>query len=155
MPAYVALRHVRFDDAGLLAKTIAEIVETGSTTASGSTGSTASRSTPGEYYLTLARWTDDARTAPTSDYAGQQVYYRSIQQRETDLLTIYDYLWRWDTDWFWCSGAFGAQHPRGPPALAAALAALRRLPCGCSGWTAASGSPTGSTAAPGGRCASG
>ena len=22
-----------------------------------------------------------------------------------------DYLWRWDTDWFWCSRAFGAQHP--------------------------------------------
>ena len=52
-----------------------------------------------------------ARARPTSDYAGQQVYYRSIQQRETDLLTMYDYLWRWDTDWFWCSGAFGAQHP--------------------------------------------
>ena len=43
---------------------------------------------------------------------GQQIYYRSIQERETDLLTTYDYLWRWDTDWFWCSGAFGAQHPR-------------------------------------------
>ena len=23
-----------------------------------------------------------------------------------------DYLWRWDTDWFWCSGAFGVQNPR-------------------------------------------
>ncbi len=22
-----------------------------------------------------------------------------------------DYLWRWDTDWFWCSRAFGAQNP--------------------------------------------
>jgi FAD/FMN-containing dehydrogenase len=21
------------------------------------------------------------------------------------------YLWRWDTDWFWCSRAFGVQHP--------------------------------------------
>ena len=29
MPAYVALRHVRFDDAGLLAKAIAEITEAG------------------------------------------------------------------------------------------------------------------------------
>ncbi|MGC7376705.1 FAD-binding protein, partial [Mycobacteroides abscessus subsp. abscessus] len=28
-----------------------------------------------------------------------------------DRLTIHDYLWRWDTDWFWCSRAFGAQHP--------------------------------------------
>ncbi|HRC85823.1 MAG TPA: acyl carrier protein, partial [Thermoanaerobaculia bacterium] len=23
-----------------------------------------------------------------------------------------DYLWRWDTDWFWCSRAFGAQNPK-------------------------------------------
>jgi FAD/FMN-containing dehydrogenase len=64
---------------------------------------------PGEYYLTLATWTEQADTKP-SDYVGQQIYYRSIQQREHDLLTMYDYLWRWDTDWFWCSRAFGTQH---------------------------------------------
>ncbi len=29
-----------------------------------------------------------------------------------DRLTTLDYLWRWDTDWFWCSRAFGAQNPR-------------------------------------------
>ncbi|MGZ5406099.1 MAG: FAD-binding protein, partial [Nocardioides sp.] len=46
-----------------------------------------------------------------SDYAGAQVFYRSLQQRATDRLTVHDYLWRWDTDWFWCSRAFGAQHP--------------------------------------------
>ncbi|MFA7324418.1 MAG: hypothetical protein WC005_08670, partial [Candidatus Nanopelagicales bacterium] len=46
-----------------------------------------------------------------SDYTGQQIYYRSIQQRSDDYLTILDYLWRWDTDWFWCSRAFGAQQP--------------------------------------------
>jgi FAD/FMN-containing dehydrogenase len=40
------------------------------------------------------------------------LYFRSLQQRETDTLTMYDYLWRWDTDWFWCSGAFGLQNPR-------------------------------------------
>ncbi len=64
---------------------------------------------PGERYLTLARWTDEA--GPTSDYTGANVYYRSIQHRSTDRLTMHDYLWRWDTDWFWCSRAFGAQHP--------------------------------------------
>ena len=41
-----------------------------------------------------------------------QPYFRSLQQRETDTLTTYDYLWRWDTDWFWCSGAFGLHDPR-------------------------------------------
>ena len=46
-----------------------------------------------------------------SDYTGQQVFYRSLQQRERDVLTVHDYLWRWDTDWFWCSRAFGAQQP--------------------------------------------
>jgi FAD/FMN-containing dehydrogenase len=44
------------------------------------------------------------------------VYYRSIQhdsdRPERDRLTIHDYIWRWDTDWFWCSRAFGAQNPR-------------------------------------------
>jgi FAD/FMN-containing dehydrogenase len=66
---------------------------------------------PGEYYLTLAQWTGER--GATSDYAGgQDIYFRSIQQRESDLLTMHDYLWRWDTDWFWCSGAFGAQDPR-------------------------------------------
>ena len=64
---------------------------------------------PTELYLTLARWTDEP--GATTDYTGQQVFYRSLQQRTTDRLTVHDYLWRWDTDWFWCSRAFGAQHP--------------------------------------------
>ena len=41
-----------------------------------------------------------------------EIYYRSIQHRSADRLTIHDYLWRWDTDWFWCSRAFGAQNPK-------------------------------------------
>ncbi|WP_433265071.1 FAD-binding oxidoreductase [Actinosynnema sp. CS-041913] len=62
-----------------------------------------------EQYLTLADWAD---TAPhVSDYTGRNIYYRSIQRRRTDYLTVRDYLWRWDTDWFWCSRAFGVQHP--------------------------------------------
>jgi len=62
-----------------------------------------------ESYLTVGTLTDEP--GPTSDYTGQHVYYRSIQRLATDRLTIHDYLWRWDTDWFWCSRAFGAQHP--------------------------------------------
>lgn len=64
---------------------------------------------PDELYLTVGTFTD---TAPwVSDYTGQDVYYRSIQARDRDFLTVHDYLWRWDTDWFWCSRAFGAQNP--------------------------------------------
>jgi FAD/FMN-containing dehydrogenase len=62
-----------------------------------------------ELYLTVGTFTD--RAPRVSDYTGNDIYYRSIQQRERDHLTVHDYLWRWDTDWFWCSRAFGAQHP--------------------------------------------
>ena len=113
---YVALRHVRFDDAGLLAKTIVEITETREYDGERVDGLDGVAFEPGELYLTLARWTDDPGSVPgsgtkASDYEGQQIFFKSLQEREHDLLTIYDYLWRWDTDWFWCSGAFGAQHP--------------------------------------------
>ncbi|MFC4783606.1 FAD-binding oxidoreductase [Nocardioides sp. MAHUQ-72] len=115
VPSYVALRHVRFDDAGVLAKTVSDIVATRTFEGTRVDGLDGVAFAPGEYYLTLATWTDSPDGA-TSDYTGQEIYYRSIQQRAaagsgTDLLTMYDYLWRWDTDWFWCSGAFGVQHP--------------------------------------------
>jgi FAD/FMN-containing dehydrogenase len=66
---------------------------------------------PGEYVLTLASWTEADGSVEPSDYTGQRIYWRSLRERDGDLLTTYDYLWRWDTDWFWCSRAFGAQHP--------------------------------------------
>jgi FAD/FMN-containing dehydrogenase len=66
--------------------------------------------TPTEVYVTLGRWADTA--TDVSDYTGMDIYYRSIQTKTTDTLTVKDYLWRWDTDWFWCSRAFGAQNPR-------------------------------------------
>ncbi len=65
---------------------------------------------PGEQYLTLGTFTDDAGPGP-SDYTGQQVFYRSVRERRVDHLGVRDYIWRWDTDWFWCSRALGVQHP--------------------------------------------
>jgi len=112
-PAFAALRHVRFDDAALLAKTIGEVVATREYDGTRVDGLDGVAFSPGEYFLSMATWTDGASAGSrrVSDYTGQRVYYRSIRERETDLLTGYDYLWRWDTDWFWCSGAFGVQHP--------------------------------------------
>ncbi|MGO4256808.1 FAD-binding protein [Marmoricola sp. RAF53] len=117
VPPYVALRHVRFHETDKLASAIAEIAESGSWQGVRVDGLDGVAFQPGEYYLTLATWQDTATQEPSdsgpSDYSGgQQIYFRSIQRRETDLLTMHDYLWRWDTDWFWCSGAFGAQNPR-------------------------------------------
>jgi FAD/FMN-containing dehydrogenase len=124
VPSYVNLRHVRFDDAGVLSKTIAQIMETKEYDGVRVDGLDGTAFQPGEYYLTLAQWTDTPAVVSTSstdaqtpsDYTGRQIYYRSIPELATsgvghDLLTMYDYLWRWDTDWFWCSRAFGAQHP--------------------------------------------
>ncbi|MFI6262110.1 FAD-binding oxidoreductase [Micromonospora sp. NPDC051006] len=107
---YVALRNIRFSRLEELIDAIAEV--------------TASRAwagvpvdvldgvmfSPGEAYLVLGTFTDQAEGAP-SDYTGQDIYYRSLRRRTRDALTTYDYLWRWDTDWFWCSSAFGVQHP--------------------------------------------
>ena len=108
-PSYVALRHVRFDDAAALAHAVARITDERVWAGERVDGLDGVAFAPDELYLTLARWTDEP--GATSDYTGQQVFYRSVQQRATDRLTMHDYLWRWDTDWFWCSRAFGAQHP--------------------------------------------
>jgi FAD/FMN-containing dehydrogenase len=117
VPSYAALRHVRFHEADKLSAAISQIVDTGEWDGVRVDGLDGVAFEPGEYYLTLATWTDEGSTgsstaAAPSDYTGMQIYFRSIQERETDLLTMHDYLWRWDTDWFWCSGAFGAQNPR-------------------------------------------
>jgi FAD/FMN-containing dehydrogenase len=62
-----------------------------------------------ELYLTVGRWVDEAPFV--SDYTFEQIYYRSIRARDTDYLSTRDFIWRWDTDWFWCSKNLGAQHP--------------------------------------------
>jgi len=46
-----------------------------------------------------------------SDYSYEHIYYRSLLNKDVDYLRIQDYLWRWDTDWFWCSKNLGAQNP--------------------------------------------
>lgn len=64
---------------------------------------------PNEMYVTEGWF---AAAAPyTSDYTGRRIYYRSILERREDFLTARDYLWRWDTDWFWCSRQFHLQNP--------------------------------------------
>ena len=108
VPGYVTLRHVPFD-AESATRAIAAICETGEWEGVRVDGLDGTAFDPDDVRLTLATFTDEP--GPTSDYTGQDVYYRSIAERTTDRLTMHDYLWRWDTDWFWCSAAFGAQNP--------------------------------------------
>ena len=59
--------------------------------------------------LSVARFVEAAPYV--SDYTFERIYYRSLLERELDYLTVHDYVWRWDTDWFWCSKNLGAQRP--------------------------------------------
>jgi FAD/FMN-containing dehydrogenase len=63
---------------------------------------------PRDLYLSAGRFVDEAPS--TSDYTYENIYYRSLREKRTDFLTTHDYLWRWDTDWFWCSKNLGAQN---------------------------------------------
>ncbi|HEY8480068.1 MAG TPA: FAD-binding oxidoreductase, partial [Spirillospora sp.] len=95
---YVRLRHLRFGDAAELAKTMGEITESGTFEGEPVDFMDGTVFGPGEQYITLGFFADSAPY--TSDYTGQKIYYRSIQQRSVDFLTVRDYIWRWDTDWF-------------------------------------------------------
>jgi FAD/FMN-containing dehydrogenase len=61
-----------------------------------------------EMYITTGEFTNDAPFV--SDYTYMNLFYQSIRQREVDYLTTRNYVWRWDTDWFWCSKHFYVQH---------------------------------------------
>ena len=109
---YVALRHVRFHSVTALADAVGAVMASHAWEGDRVDFIDGVVFGPTECYLCLGRWTDRIEgQARPSDYTGEHVFYRSIQQRRTDVLTAHDYLWRWDTDWFWCSRAFGAQNP--------------------------------------------
>jgi FAD/FMN-containing dehydrogenase len=59
--------------------------------------------------LNVARFEQAAPWA--SNYEFERIYYRSLLAMPVDHLAVRDYLWRWDTDWFWCSRNFAAQNP--------------------------------------------
>jgi FAD/FMN-containing dehydrogenase len=106
---YVRMRHLRFDTAAACFAAMAAICAAGAHAGEPVDFVDGTVFGPDEQYLTLGTFVDEAPTV--SDYTGMAVYYRSIREREVDHLTVRDYLWRWDTDWFWCSRAFGVQRP--------------------------------------------
>ena len=109
---YVLLRHVKFTTATAMVDAITEISRTRIFEGREVNFLDGTVFSPEEQYLSIGTMVDDLPAGMTpSDYTGMDIYYRSIQKRTMDVLTIHDYLWRWDTDWFWCSRAFGAQKP--------------------------------------------
>jgi FAD/FMN-containing dehydrogenase len=106
---YVHLRHLPFRSIEELVQVLTEVCATG--TWEGEEVAFVDGTVFGrdELYLTLGSWAGHAPFA--HDYTRTEIYYRSVQSRTEDYLTVRDYLWRWDTDWFWCSRAFGVQRP--------------------------------------------
>jgi FAD/FMN-containing dehydrogenase len=106
---YVHLRHFPFGTAEAAMEAISQIAAEGSYRGHRADFVDGTAFSPDEFYLTVGAFSD---VAPwRSDYTGQQIYYQSVRRDKEDFLTIRDYLWRWDTDWFWCSRPFGVQKP--------------------------------------------
>ncbi len=98
---YVRLRHLQFASSTEYFATLEDICTSGTYGGKRVDFVDGTIFTETNLYITLGSSTT---TAPyTSDYTYKNMFYRSIRQRDTDYLTIHDYLWRWDTDWFWCS----------------------------------------------------
>jgi FAD/FMN-containing dehydrogenase len=100
---YVRLEHLGFSDSRLFFRELEKHLEAGE--ADFVDGTVFDRN---RLFISLGKLTD---TAPyTSDYTFENIYYRSIAGKREDYLTIHDYIWRWDTDWFWCSKNVFAQN---------------------------------------------
>ena len=106
---YVHLTHLPFDNAPQFVAAMAEVAGSGELDGVPVDFVDGTVFSEHEHYLTVGTFVEDAPY--TSDYTGTKIYYRSIQNRPHDYLTVRDYLWRWDTDWFWCSRALGVQQP--------------------------------------------
>ena len=117
---FVALRHLRFHSVSEMVAAMARIVDTGGHNGTAVDYLDGVVFSADESYLCVGRRT--TTPGPVSDYTGKSIYYQSIQHDSAstdgaegvkdDRLTMHDYLWRWDTDWFWCSRVFGVQDPR-------------------------------------------
>lgn len=59
--------------------------------------------------LVLGKMVDQAPY--TSNYRSKGIYYKAIQEKDTDYLTISDFLWRWDADAFWSTKNTPLQNP--------------------------------------------
>jgi FAD/FMN-containing dehydrogenase len=105
---YVRLRHVPFTDPAACMDAVAQIAATGQWAGQRVDFVDGTAFGTSELYLTVAAFSDKAPWL--SDYTGPKVFYQSQRGAREDYLTIRDYIWRWDTDWFWCSRPFGVQN---------------------------------------------
>ncbi len=100
---YVHLTHTRFDNAATAFEALAQRCAGDADFIDGVVFAA------DEIILTEARFV--AAAPYTSDYTFEHIYYKSLREHSEDYLSVRDYIWRWDTDWFWCSKNLGMQNP--------------------------------------------
>ncbi|MCX7892359.1 MAG: FAD-binding oxidoreductase [Burkholderiales bacterium] len=100
---FVRLEHVHHDDPERFFANLAAVCASAADFVDGTVFG------PRAMVLSVGHFTDEAPY--TSDYSFERIYWRSVRDRDEDYLTTRDYLWRWDTDWFWCSKNLYAQNP--------------------------------------------
>jgi FAD/FMN-containing dehydrogenase len=100
---YVHVRHISFSDQAAYFEAMQRECEDGADFVDGVVFAR------DRMVLSVGRFVDEAPYA--SDYTYKKIYYKSLLERSEDYLTTHDYLWRWDTDWFWCSKNVLAQNP--------------------------------------------
>jgi FAD/FMN-containing dehydrogenase len=98
---FVKLRHFRFSDSVEYFKMLKEVCLSPVDFVDG----TVFRNK--EMYITTGEFVDSIPFV--SDYTHMNIYYKSIREG-VDYLKVADYIWRWDTDWFWCSKHFFVQN---------------------------------------------
>ena len=117
---FVELRHKRFKSADKFLEEMKRLCDTNRRLVDESAVSSGTRLHPddgpwdfiegsvfssAQHILTTGRFVDNAPY--TGNYKYMRPYYKSLLYRESDFLTASDYIWRWDTDWFWCSQRMG------------------------------------------------
>ncbi len=129
---FVELRHRRFTEAAPFLAEMARLCEANRQTPSSEHSASGKSSTTEEkwdfvegsvfsetlHVLTTARFVETLPAgAHASDYKYLRAYYKTLEEspdgkngkdgKTRDFLTSSDYIWRWDTDWFWCSRQMG------------------------------------------------
>lgn len=106
---FVRLHHKRFTRVEALYESLEAVCRSGRAETDGTAFVDGTVFDGAECYQSVGRWSESE--SDPGDYTFMRAYYRSIRERSEDALKVKDYIWRWDTDWFWCARAFGMDHP--------------------------------------------
>lgn len=103
---FVKLTHTRFRESSFYFQQLASLCQTNSAKDCFIEGVIFN---PTEMVLSQGAFVD--AVPYLSSYTYRHIYYRSLLQKTEDFLTTEEYIWRWDTDWFWCSKKFLMENP--------------------------------------------